>query len=378
MLTIPGQSGKSSDGLSRRDMLRLGSLSAFGMSIPGLLRAGMAEPRSKCDVSCILVWLQGGLSHIDSFDPKPDAPSAVRGEFSAISTKVPGIFLSEGLPRLATQQDKFSILRSLDPQNGTHGLAESYLLSGQPFQESMSFPSYGSVLSREHGALNGMPPYVQIGRSIDTRFGGGGSGFLGDSFRPLIVSNPSMARGKSFDLSSEDFRLRDQYGRHSLGQGCLLARKLTESGTRFVTVTDSGWDTHQDNFGQLRDTLLPRLDSAISALLQDLSDRGRLDSTLVLVLSDFGRNPKVNEASGRDHCSTASLALVAGAGIQSGVVVGRTDSWGASPAEARYVTEDLAKTLYNRLGICRDTVHPTSPGHPVELNNNGRLIRELL
>ncbi len=369
MLTIPGRSGKSCDGVSRRNFLRVGSLSALGMSLPSLLQAKAASPRD--DVSCILVWLQGGLSHLDSFDPKPDAALKIRGEFSAISTKVPGIQICEHLPKLAMQQDKFSIIRSLNPQNGSHGVAESYMLSGYPFHASLTFPSYGSVVAREIGSRRGMPSNVQIGQSIDARFGGGGAGFLGNSFDPFIVSYPTIPSG-------ENPVLLDRYGRHSLGQSCLLARRLTESGVRFVTVTDSGWDTHLDSFGKLRDNLLPRLDSSISALLQDLSDRGRLDSTLVMVLSDFGRTPKVNSAAGRDHCSTASVALMAGAGLKAGIVVGQTNANGELPIDSPCFTEDIAATIYNRFGITRSMTHVTPAGQILPVNYGGRLIRELL
>ena len=183
---------------------------------------------------------------------------------------------------------------------------------------------------------------------------------------------------KAFDLSKEDPRLRDRYGRNSLGQGCLLARRLIESGVRFVTVTDGGWDTHTDNFKSLRDRLLPRLDGAFSGLIQDLSDRGMLESTLVVCVSDFGRTPKVNPSAGRDHWSTAGIALLAGAGLKGGAAVGQTNALGEMPVEAPYFTEDLAATVYDRLGIPLDTTHQTPDGRPIAVNYEGRLIRELL
>ena len=164
-----------------------------------------------------------------------------------------------------------------------------------------------------------------------------------DSFYEKAYNLITSPRAKTaFDLGREDPRMRDRYGRHSLGQGCLLARRLIESGVRFVTVTDGGWDTHQDNFKALKDRLLPRLDSALSALLQDLSDRGRLASTLVVVLSDFGRTPKVNPSAGRDHWSTAAIALMAGAGLKGGVAVGQTNSLGEQPIEAPYIAIRIA------------------------------------
>ncbi len=159
-----------------------------------------------------------------------------------------------------------------------------------------------------------------------------------------LITAPRAKR--AFAIGHEDPRLRDRHGRHSLGQGCLLARRLVESGVRFVTVTDGGWDTHQKNFQSLSERLLPRLDQALATLIEDLSDRGQLDSTLVLVLSDFGRTPKVNPSAGRDHWSTAGVALLAGGGIRPGVAVGRTNALGEQPIEAPYVTEDLAATIF--------------------------------
>ncbi len=442
MLDLTMGSHRSCDRVSRRELLRVGSLAALGISLPGFLeqraRAGNSSAR---DVSCILVWLQGGISHIDSFDPKPEAPQEIRGEFGTIATSVPGISLCDPLPGLAQHQDKYSILRSWNPKNGSHGVADAYMLTGHPFNPALTYPAYGAVVARELGDRKSMPPYVQLGNAIDKKFGGGAAGFLGDQYNPFILpgdasspgftvrdvvlpggvdrgrfqyrmkvlhavdtwqrrvdgtaeSAPLQAAGtfyekaynlvtapeakKAFDIHSEDPRLRDRYGRNSLGQGCLLARRLIEGGVRFVTVTDGGWDTHQDNFKAMKTRLLPRLDSAVSGLVQDLSDRGMLERTLVVVLSDFGRTPKVNPSAGRDHWSTAGVALLAGGGLRPGIAVGRTDALAEQPTEAPYYTEDIAATVYNRLGIPLDTVHQTPDGRPVQINYDGRVIRELV
>ncbi|AGA27574.1 DUF1501 domain-containing protein [Singulisphaera acidiphila] len=439
MFLLKSGSNRDCDGVTRRDVLRVGSLSAFGLGLPEFLRARAMAGSPGKDVSCILLWLQGGISHIDSFDPKPEAPAEIRGEFGVIDTNVAGIQVCDPLPRLAQHQDKFSILRSLNPRNGSHGVADAYMMTGHPFNQSVTFPAFGAVVAKEKGDRNSMPPYVQLGVSIDQRFGGGVAGFLGDQYNPFVLpgdaSSPSFTvrdvtlpggvnperfqrrmkvletvdtwqaqfessssaleaadtfyekaynlvtapqAKKAFDIGREDPRIRDRYGRHSLGQGCLLARRLIESGVRFVTVTDGGWDTHQNNFSSLRDRLLPRLDSALSGLLQDLSDRGMLESTLVLTLSDFGRTPKVNPSAGRDHWSTAGIALLAGGGIRTGVAVGRTNALGEQPTEAPYYTEDLAATLYRSLGIPLDTTHITPDGRPIQINYDGRPIRELV
>jgi hypothetical protein len=442
MLDMTLGRNRSCDRVTRRDVLRVGSLAALGLSLPNFLelRARAAATANAPEVSCILIWLQGGISHIDSFDPKPQAPEEIRGEFGTIATNVPGIAVCDVLPKLAQNQDKYSILRSLNPRNGSHGVADAYMMSGHPFNQALTYPAFGAVVAKEQGDRNAMPPYMQLGTAIDQRFGGGVAGFLGDQFNPFVLpgdaSSPNYAvrdvvlpggvdrnrfqhrmkalravdtwqrrmeheastplqaastfyqkaynlvtaphAKKAFDIQSEDPRLRDRYGRNSLGQACLLARRVIEAGVRFVTVTDGGWDTHQNNFKSMKDRLMPRLDGAVSSLLQDLSDRGQLESTLVVVLSDFGRTPKVNPSAGRDHWSTAGIALLAGGGIRHGVAVGQTDALGEQPTEAPYYTEDVAATIYHGLGIPLDTTHHTPDGRPIQVNYDGRMIRELV
>lgn len=440
MFAIASESHRECDGIQRRDFLRIGALAGLGISLPGLLKAQAAGDGAQPDVSCILIWLQGGLSHIDSFDPKPDAPTEIRGEFGAIATSVPGTQLAEHLPLLAMQQDRYSILRSLNPRNGSHGTADAYMMTGHPFTPAMTFPCYGSVLARERGGRGAMPPHVQIGTAMDTRFGGGVAGFLGDQYNPFVLpgdpSNPSFSvrdvslpggvdgdrfrrrmhaletvdtwqsrvespggpleatdvfykkaydlitspqAKQAFALQQEGPRLRDRYGRTSLGQGCLLARRLVESGVRFVTVTHGGWDTHQDNFKALKGRLLPTLDQALSGLFQDLYDRGMLDSTLVVCLSDFGRTPKVNPSAGRDHWATASVAVLAGGGLRGGVAVGQTNPLAEMAVDDPYYTEDVAATIYHSLGIPLDTSHMTPDGRPIRVTSTeSRVIRELV
>ncbi|HXG11303.1 MAG TPA: DUF1501 domain-containing protein, partial [Gemmataceae bacterium] len=366
--------GKSTDctGLSRRQFLRVGGLTALGLSLPGFLRlqhlAAAAGNAPTKRVNCILLWMQGGPSHLDTFDPKPDAPTEVRGEFGTIPTTLPGVRIVEHLPLLAKQTDKFSIIRGHDPKNGSHGVADHLMMSGHKFNPAMTFPCYGSVVAKERGYYNGMFPFVQLGRYIDRRFNGGVAGFLGDQYNPFeVLDDPnaprfqvrdlslasaadrarlerryamlaevdryqraveeapalkardafyekahslitSPAAKRAFAIDQEPEPLREKYGRTTFGQSCLLARRLIEAGVHFVTVTDGGWDTHQNNFKSLKERKLPVLDRAYAALLEDLHARGLLESTLVVWFGDFGRTPKINPSAGRDHWASAGGA----------------------------------------------------------------------
>ncbi len=432
--------------VSRREFLRVGALSTLCLSLPNYFRlqhqaraAGAPSPHTRA-VNCILLWMQGGPSHIDTLDPKPDAPVEIRGEFGTISTRIPGARICEHLPLLGGQLDKLSIIRGHDPQNGSHGVADHLMMSGHPFNPSVTYPCFGSVVARERGYHNGLFPFVQLGNYIDRRFSGGVAGILGDQYNPFEVlddpSSPSFrvrdlsvsgssaqarlqrryamlteldrpstvhagltapiveardtfydrahslitspAAQRAFNLNLEPERLRELYGRHRLGQSCLLARRLIEAGVHFVTVTDGGWDTHQNNFRSLRDHLLPRLDRAYAALLQDLHQRGLLDSTLVVWFGDFGRTPRVNPSAGRDHWSTAGVACMGGGGIKRGEVVGATNALAEVVVDSRVTPQDLAATIYHALGIPLHTWYRSPDGRPIELVPTGRPIRQLI
>jgi Protein of unknown function (DUF1501) len=431
-------------GLSRRQFLRIGGVSAFGLTLPGFLRlreslAGTPSDPAKSNVNCILLWMQGGPSHHDTFDPKPDAPAEIRGEFGTIPTTLPGIRFSEHLPHLARQTDKFSIIRGHDPKNGSHGVADHLMMSGHKFNASLPFPCYGSVVARERGYRNGMLPFVQLGRNIDRRFNGGVAGFLGDQYNPFEVTDDpngrvfrvrdlslpgdaerrrmerryamlteldryqhtveqsaanvkardvfyekahglitSPAAKRAFDLDQESDRLREAYGRTTFGQSCLLARRLIEAGVHFVTVTDGGWDTHQNNFKSLKDRKLPVLDRAHAALLQDLHNRGLLSNTLVVWFGDFGRTPKVNPSAGRDHWATAGVACMGGGGVKTGEVVGATNALGEFVIDSPVTPQDLAATVYHALGIPLHTWYRAQDGRPIELVPEGKPVRQLI
>jgi arylsulfatase A-like enzyme len=415
----------------------------FGLTLPGFLRfqqlAAETGQASRSNINCILLWMQGGPSHVDTFDPKPEAPAEIRGEFDTIPTTLPGVRLSEHLPLLARQTDKFSIIRGHNPQNGSHGVADHLMMSGHKFNPSLPFPCYGSVVSKERGYRDGMFPFVQLGRNIDRRYNGGVAGFLGDQYNPFEVQDDpnaaafkvrdlslageaerkrmerryamlteldrhqkhveevgqsvkardifyekahtlitSPAAKRAFDLSQKPDRLRAAYGRTPFGQSCLLARRLIEAGVHFVTVTDGGWDTHTNNFKSLKDRLLPRLDRAYAALLQDLHERGLLASTLVVWFGDFGRTPKVNPSAGRDHWASAGAACMGGGGIKTGEVVGATDALAEFVVDNPVTPQDLAATIYHALGVPLHTWYRSQDGRPIELVPEGRPVQQLL
>jgi hypothetical protein len=427
------------DFVHRRQFLKVGALSGLGLSLPAFFakKSAMAASGKKTkDVNCILVWTLGGTSHHDTFDPKPDAPLSVRGEFKVINTAIPGVRFTEVLPRMARELKRFAVLRSWNPRNGSHGVADYYAMSGHPFEANFVYPTFGSVVSQYRGFKTKLPPFIQLGGNVDRTFAGGTAGYLGIVHNPFeILADPNADQfsarditppkridagrlkrrrrmlGKidalqrqadlqpaayaaldkhyqaalnliaapetkrAFDIGKEDLRIRDRYGRHTFGQSCLLARRLIESGVRFVTVSDPGWDTHADNFNALKKTRMPPIDQALPQLLEDLKERGLLDSTLVVWLTDFGRTPKINSASGRDHWASAGFAIMAGAGIPGGAVLGKTDEEGGQPTHNEYLSEDIAATIYTKLGIPLDLITKTPDDRPIRLNH-GRTIKE--
>jgi Protein of unknown function (DUF1501) len=442
MLNLWPGSLSDCEGVSRRSFLQVGALTGLGLALPDLLsssaqaaknRQGKASLKAN---NCILIWSRGGTSHHDTFDPKPEAPVSVKGEFGVINTAVPGVQFTEILPTMAKELKRFALLRGWNPKNGSHGSADQWVMSGRRFNPAVAYPTYGSVVSYYHGFKSALPPFVQLGSNVDRRFGGGTAGVLGLQHNPFeMLADPnakkfnvrditppqgiSMGRvdrrkkmlsvidslqreadvqpaafdaldehykaaltmitapetKRAFEIDKEDAKLRDKYGRHRFGQSCLLARRLIQAGVRFVTVTDGGWDTHQNNFKSLKTRLLPPVDQGLPALLADLRDRGMLDSTLVLWLTDFGRTPKINSASGRDHWASAGFAIAAGAGIPGGSVLGETDDEGGRAIRGEYFSEDIAATVYAKLGIPNDLIVHAPDGRPIRLNE-GRKIKE--
>ncbi len=432
------------DGLARRDLLRIGAASTLAdtLTLPQLLAA---ESRSNgTGVSLIIVFLEGGLSTIDTFDNKPDAPPEFRGDFGVIDTNVPGLQLCEHLPRTAQAAHLFSLVRSFTHTNSSHGHADHYMLTGYHpragfnvnVKPNNQFPAYGAIMTRQLGPRGGVPPYVCLPKMHDSA----GAAYLGSSCAPFTVNADPNAPGfsvpdlapplvvgadrlerrvalmsdvdrfrrngeaaansraaavnefqskaldlmtspaarRAFDIAAEPDEMRDRYGRTSLGQSCLMARRLVEAGVRCVTIDHTNWDTHYNNFHVLKTDLLPQLDAALPALLTDLQDRGLLEKTLVAVFGEFGRTPRVNKDAGRDHWGPANTIVLAGGGIQGGRVIGATNEHGEHPAADPYGPEDLAATIFRCVGIDGNEEFHTPEGRPVKIVNNGRVIPGLM
>lgn len=438
MLNLLPTVDRNCESRSRRHFLQVGGLTGLGVSLPMLLnsRAAQGGQSSAKETNCILIWTRGGTSHHDTFDPKPNAPTSVKGEFGVIATAIPGVQFTEILPNMARELKRFALLRSWNPQNGSHGHADQFVMSGRKFNAGIHYPTYGSVVGWQKGFKTALPPFVQLGAEVDQRFGGGMSGILGLEHNPFeVLADPNAKQfdvrditppqgvnsaridrrqrmlasidalqasaehqpaafealdehykaamnmitapetKQAFEIDQESPELRDKYGRNKFGQSCLLARRMIESGVRFVTVTDGGWDTHANNFKSLKDSRMPPVDQGLPALLRDLDDRGLLDSTLVVWLTDFGRTPNINSASGRDHWASSGFAIMAGAGVPGGAVLGSTDDEGGKPIRNEYTSADIAATIYHKLGLPTDLIAHAPDGRPIRLIE-GEPIRE--
>jgi hypothetical protein len=430
--------------MGRRAFIRAGSLGFLGVTLADYLRAEDAlaatgaskDPKTRAQ-SIIMVWLDGGPSHVDTWDPKPGSA------FKAIGTNVPGIQISELLPRIARCMDKLSIVRSMHTEENNHGVAHHYAFTGHRPTAAMQFPSLGAIVTKELGGRNNVPPHI-----LAPGWKGGrdflNGAFLGAEYNPMSVSDPNQEgfrvedlslpktlslermegrrslrdvvdryyRSKvetaehrnmdrfsqqaldivtspgvraAFDLAGEPDKLRDAYGRHSFGQTLLLARRLVEAGGRFVTVAgydSKGWDTHSDNDKRVAQ-LAPPFDQSLPVLLDDLAQHGLLDSTIVLVMGEFGRTPLVNSKGGRDHWPACWSLALGGGGLRGGQIVGRSDERGAYVAERMVTIGDLYATLYKALGIDWHKEYPSPIGRPIKIANSigdktGEVIQELI
>jgi hypothetical protein len=427
---------------SRRDFVRLSVASAFGVSYSGWLprMARAVEAAKTPHKACILLWMAGGPTQTDTFDLKPGHANG--GPTKPIDTSVPGIQIAEHFPKIAQQMKDLAIIRSLTTQEGDHETATRLMLTGRrPNTEGISFPSLGSALAKELGSADSeLPTYVSVS---GFRFGGdsGGPGFLGPNYAPLIVSgdsadpearanlsvenlkapvgvakesmknrvgiadylqkdfskrvnSPSAKAHKSnfdravrmiesnakgaFGLDEEPAELRDRYGRSRFGQGCLLARRLVERGVAFVEVALDGWDTHSDNFNQVG-RLCQSLDPAWSTLLDDLRERGMLETTLVAWMGEFGRTPQINQTGGRDHFPMAWSTVLGGGGIKGGQAIGSTGKAGTEVAERPVKIGDLHATLCAGIGVDPGKENISPEGRPIPIvDRAGKAIEELV
>ena len=438
---------KNCAGMTRRDSLQLGLGALLGGGLVHAMRlrgqasesAKVIEPVAK---SCILIWMDGGPTHYETFDPKPNAPAELRGEFKPIATKVNGVSFSEHMKRLAAIADKLAVVRSIRHDQGNHGAGNHYMMTGAPPRipvgcgAFVSFhPSLGSATAHERGAPAGLPAYF----SMPEMSRSGGPNFLGAKYAPFVVSDSptspdfrvrdvALPRGltgerfasrreirlevdrlqritdkaagdpvaaldahyeqgynliaskeaqAAFDIHREPDRVRETYGRNAFGQRALLARRLVEAGVPFITLYEGGWDHHKDIFKAL-ERRLPTFEATIAALIEDLHQRGMLDSTLVIALGEFGRTPQVNKDAGRDHWSNAMSVMFAGGKTPGGQVVGATDVRGFSAVERVLSPENFASTVYTKLGIDPGKVLYTPQGRPAHLVTDPTPIAELM
>lgn len=440
------------DGVTRRNFIRVGGLTALGLGmtqLSHLQRVTAANPVSKHKVqtkakSCILIWLDGGASHLDTFDPKPTSPAEVRGPFESINSSIPGVRVSEHLPQTAKLLDQFALIRSVTSPFGVHNFAVQYLMTGNKPTPAIEYPAMASVVSQLRKGGGILPSNIAIPHLISRDAATIGNGFLPSNTKPFSLgSDPGKAGYKvrdldfyqgldiarldrrrqivsamnqfgelhsqadgpndsdleraysiiaskeaksAFDLTEESASMREQYtvdpranvhDSNNIGQQCLLARRLIERGVPFVTVNNTGWDNHLDlatyanrHPGDPRSAshaLVPGLDKALTALVSDLSARGMLDETLVLVMTDFGRTPKINSTGGRDHWPNCFSVAMVGGGVRGGQVIGESDAMGEFVKDRPVSPADLSATIYTLLGIDPTLELKTPDGRPIRV-----------
>ncbi len=430
----------ASNPFSRREFLNVGLLAGLGLTLPQFLRMQAQgaqkfyETKEGQAKAVIQIFLPGGLAQHESFDPKPYAPPEYRGPFGSIKTSLTGIRFGEKMPQLAKIADKITVINSMSHGEAAHERGTHNMFTGYRPSPAVDYPSMGSVISHEFGPRNDLPPYVCV-PNVPNTFAN--SGYLSSAHGPFALgSNPSdknfqvrdlnlskgvdearFGRRKSmletvdhhfreledadslesmdafyqqayklissekaraaFDLKQEPDKLRDVYGRHQAGQRAILARRLVEGGVRFVSLTSGGWD-HHDDIKKGIESNLPAVDQAVAALINDLDERGMLDSTLVILSTEFGRTPKTNKTGGRDHWPRVFSTMMAGGGIKRGCVHGKSDALGGEPEEDKVSVEDFAKTIYHQLGITADKELMAPGNRPIEIIDGGRVLKEIL
>lgn len=424
--------------IRRRDVLHVGAIPLLGLSLPRLFANESASDSNGTGTaakSIILVWLGGGPSTIDMWDLKSTARESIRGEFKPISTTAAGTRICEHLPQMAKQMDHCTVIRSVTHTIAEHGQGTEYVLTGNAISPALKYPSLGSIVSSQSSSdsVHAVPAYIDL-----TGFDLGRAGYLGSSHNPFVVDRfMDRRRGRTsdqfglpdgytvndlnrrrnllerieqgfsrfdktgrademsvfqhqaldiltagrtrdaLDVFNESEKVIQRYGSGSLGLTALAARRLVQAGVRFVTIGMNGWDTHSQNFAQLRNNLLPTLDRALSALIEDLDARGLLQETIVYCLGEFSRTPIINGQGGRDHWARAMSVLIAGGGFKPGFVYGSTDKEGFEPESHSCSPADVSATLLNRIGIERGTKLTTRTGRPVSMFREASILSDL-
>ncbi len=427
--------------LSRRQILSRGLAASAGVSFSALLPDRRAQADIKNYESTdgtakgvIFIFMPGGMCHQETFDPKPFAPLEYRGPMGSVQTSLSGVRINETWKQTAQIMDKIAVCRSMTHGEAAHERGTHNMFCGYRPSPILNFPSMGSVIAHEYEPRNNLPQYVCIPNQPNTF---AGTGYLSKAYAPFnlgsdpasnsfkvrdltlpsgvddarfnrrrkvlglvneqFVANESSdsldavdtfyeraygmisapAARDAFDLNKEDAKLRDEYGRNAAGARLLLARRLVEAGSRFVTVTYGSWDMHT-NIANGINAQVPAFDQAFARLIRDLDDRGMLDSTMVCIASEFGRSPKINASAGRDHWPKVSSVVLAGGGIKRGLVHGSSDSTASEPNENPLSVEDWATTIYDRIGIVADKELMAPGDRPVEIVNGGKVRKELL
>jgi hypothetical protein len=466
MWTLHDDGYQLCDGITRREWLRVGGLGLFGLSLPSLSHARQTAPAGRSQAAgraraCILFYLSGGPPQHETWDPKPNAPAEVRGEFRPIASAVPGLAVGELMPRVARLADRCCVLRAVATDDNAHSSSGHWVLTGYPYPRpntecnqpaASDWPCLGAVVGRLRRGTVALPPAITLPEQMITNANivaiGQNAGFLGRAADPwLLTCDPSApdfevpalglpaevpplrldgrrslldqvnrhldavdrggaatrydsqsrqafdllrsaAARRAFRLDLEPRAVRERYGLHKAGQSLLLARRLVEAGVALVQVNwprergdmkadNPCWDTHSKNSMRLKTALMPPMDQAYSALLEDLGQRGLLDETLVVWMGEFGRTPKINAAGGRDHWGHVFAVALAGGGVRGGVVLGASDSTGGHPKDGRVLPQDLTATIFHCLGYGPETAIHDPLGRPVPISR-GEVIRQAL
>lgn len=424
---------------SRRNFLHVGLAGALGLTLDQFFRlealaGAKADGKPAPAQSLIHIFLPGGIAHQDTFDPKPLAPIEYRGELGTIRTKLDGVFFNELLKNTAQVADKITVCRSMTHGEAAHERGTHNMFTGYRPSPALTYPSMGSVVSHEYGPRNNLPPYVCV-PSLPTNYAS--SGYLSSAFAPFSLgsdpANPgfsvqdlnlpggvdekrftsrrnmleavndhfaskekadgleamdtfyqraysligSQQAREAFNINAEKPAVRDEYGRNAAGQRFLLARRLVAAGVRFVSLTYGGWDMHAGIKDGMRGQL-PAFDQAFATLIRDLERNGLLDSTLVMVSSEFGRTPKINATAGRDHWPKVFSVVLAGGGIKKGFIYGSSDSTATEPEEDALTVEDLAMTVYRQLGINAEKKLLAPGNRPIDIVREGKIRKELI